>query len=176
LRSIDRDGASVPALAEVVTDDNESVRGWAIDLLARFGEKSKVAMPKLLVAAVKDSNANNRQRALAALRAIKPEPKNIVPMLKEALKDNDRNARVDAIHFVNALGPQAKDTVTELITALQRSQDDGERGLIVDTLGRMGPAAKPAVPALTEALNSWAGGNKSGMGQQILRALQAINK
>ena len=176
LRSIDRDGASVPALAELVTDDDESVRSWAIDLLARFGEKSKVAIPKLLVAAVKDSNANIRQRALAALRDIKPEPKTIVPTLKEALKDNNRNARVDAIHFVNALGPQAKDTVPELITALQRSEDDGERGLIVDTLGRMGPAAKPAVPALTEALNSWGGGSKSGMGQQILRALQAINK
>jgi RNA polymerase sigma factor (sigma-70 family) len=176
LRQIDREGTSVPALAEVVTDDDESVRFWVIDLLARFEAKAKVAMPKLVVAAVKDDNANNRQRALAALRAIKPEPKTIVPTLREALRDKNRNPRVEAIHFVNDLGPKAKETVMDLVAALKHSEDDGERALIVSTLGNMGPAAKAAVPALTEALNTIPGGSGSAMGSNVLKALHEINK
>jgi RNA polymerase sigma factor (sigma-70 family) len=177
LLSID-DGTSVTALADLMKDNDVSVRFHALEALSQFGPKAKAATPKLLEAVVKDAAPRCRRQALAALKFVKPDAKTVVPTLREALRDEDPDLRLNAISFLGELGPEAKEAVPDLIAALKKVKDDkdrSERLRIIDVLGNMGPAAKEAIPVLTEMM-SRIGSNDPHTRNRAVDALAKISK
>jgi hypothetical protein len=63
----------------------------------------------------------------------------------EALRSHEINIRRDAARALGEIGPGAKDAVPELVKALE---DDDMDLIAVWTLGRIGPTAIAAAPAI----------------------------
>jgi HEAT repeat protein len=108
-----------------------------------MGARAKSAVPNLFEA-LKDPQLY--EASMKALEKIGFDSKDAIPALIEALKYEDLRAYA-ADRLLN-IGPEA---VPELIRALE-----GEYGPIREyaawILGKMGPEAEAAIPALTEAL------------------------
>lgn len=107
-----------------------------------------------------------------ALAADRPVPKYKgkplaywVERLQKAPTDAEQ---FEAAEAVIAFGPDAAPAVPELLTLLD-DRSKTYRGMIVDTLYRLGPAAKDAVPALTKRLQE-----KKGNSEDLIRILCAI--
>jgi RNA polymerase sigma factor (sigma-70 family) len=178
LRTIDREGISAPAVAAVISDPSPIVRRWAIEVLSSFGPKAAAAIPQLLAASTKDDDADSRRLALGALCAIKASAKTILPALKQALKDKDPQVREQAIFILGSLGTNAEEAVPDLVAALKTTEQGKvtERVFIARALGDIGPPAKGAIQALTEALKPAQTNGQSGLVNAITEALGKINK
>ena len=99
-----------------------------------------------------------------------------MPALKSALKDSAMNVRRAAIEAISELGAAAKDAVSDLMAAWKKTDNWDERMSIAMALGKIGPPAKAAVPALTEALKALEGSPATQLSTEIIRALEKINK
>ncbi len=122
--------------------------------------------------ALKDRNVHVRAGAAYHLRAFGPDVRFVVPALVQAL-NNPTGAR-EAVHALGELGPAAADAIPYLVEYCQRNPYDataadalvkmgpeavpavidslrrpGEhQDQMIQVLGRMGPAAKDAIPVL----------------------------
>jgi RNA polymerase sigma factor (sigma-70 family) len=169
LYSIDLDG-NVSVFADAVADDAVEIRNFTLNLMRSHGAIAKVAMPRLLIVAVKDSEPNIRNMALDILLGLKPDTKTAVPTLREVLKDKSQGIRQTAVRALANLGPEAKEAVPDLVAALKNTQDYGEREQIIYALGSIGPEAKAAIPALLEIAVH------PNLGHTVLETLKKINK
>ena len=127
----DAERAKVAALAAEVADKNPAVRFRAIDGLAKLGPRSQAAVPAL-EKSLKDPSAKLRYAAAVALAGIDEEAavKYALPVLVEALK------------------------YREVFPGDEDPEDVGYRVRrpAAAALGRLGPPAATALPALNEAL------------------------
>jgi HEAT repeat protein len=99
----------------------------------------------LLMRALKDHEGSVRKAATLALGNLGAAAKPAVPLLFELLGDaEDRDAARGALRQIDTVGPEA---VPTLIKALE-SDDRSRRFFAVFFLGKLGPAAKDALPAL----------------------------
>jgi HEAT repeat protein len=141
--------AAVPALADILKDSHPDRRLWAVVALAGGGGK---AVP-LLGSALKDPDRDIRFRAAQYLGLIGD-------------KGNGPSARI-VVNFdvggppfngkvVAISGADAREAVSFLRDALN-DRDSGVRVAVTEALGRIGPEARLAVPAL---LRLWE--NKDG--------------
>jgi HEAT repeat protein len=172
--------AALSALVKDATE-NRDARCYAAFALGNIGHVGKDAVPAL-INALKDQDANVRWSAAAALGKIGPAAEDAVPALSDALKDQNGSVRSSAAAALGTIGPAAKDTVLalndavndkytnatgaldailrstsvpELVTFLRGREYAGCRHLraeAAEALGRIGPAARAAVPALIDAL------------------------
>ena len=69
------------------------------------------------------------------------------------LNSPDGLVRCQAIRALGAIGPSVHDLVPRLVTILREDPNWGPRGEAALALSKMGAAAEPAIPALTDALN-----------------------
>jgi len=77
----------------------------------------------------------------------------ILPVLGDLLHSQNDRLRWNAAVFLNEWGPdEAKKTVPVLIQALLRHSSRRFRAKAAVLLGQLGPEAKEAIPALTQAL------------------------
>jgi HEAT repeat protein len=164
--------AAVPALIRrLQEDDDPHVRSPSAYALGRIGPAAKAALPAL-TKALRDSDGHVRINAADALRRIDNSSAG-VPALIEVCKDPGPSNRCTAAMVLGDFGPAAKDAVPALLELLKDSDPyipsyaafalwqvaKHERAIpaLIDTgpasefLGRIGPEAKAAVPALIRA-------------------------
>lgn len=131
---------------------------WRIDRRARQavpvlvevlkGGRSSAAAPAGVEAA-----PSVRAQAAEALGVIGAEAREAIPALREASQDQDRDLRVAAAASLWCLEGDAAAVPPVLLAALR-----GEDGLVpqmaVEALGRLGPRARAAVPAIRDLLDN----------------------
>lgn len=171
--------AAVPTVARQLEDRNQRVRISAATALSRFGAEAKSVVPQL-IEALKDCDAFVAPAAASALGHIGPEAKAAVPALVLALKSEEPATRSCSAFALGRIGPDAKAAVPALEEALKdtdtsvgysaaealanlsavspliealKNGTSRERHFAAFGLGCIGPGAKAAVPALTDALN-----------------------
>jgi HEAT repeat protein len=136
---------AVPALAALLKDPSPKVRAYTALTLGEIGAPAKPAVPALVLL-VADSDKTVRLQALGALARIKPGPRVTVPLFLKLLKESDPAARQ---HALNALADAGEKAVPFLLVAMKHEKATYWCCLV---LRQIGPAAKDAVPALTELI------------------------
>ena len=101
-----------------------------------------------LVAALQDADV--RIPAMRALRAIGPLAVEAVPALRNQLQHTDPFVRMHALLTLDAVGPEAIDVIIEGLS----DPFPAVTGLAAHMLGRRGPQAVSALPALEQTLQS----------------------
>src|SRR5437660_43737 len=79
-----------------------------------------------------------------------PDPKALAPVLTKALKDDDKGVRVTTVYALEGVASQ-EGIVTTLAGALKDAEKD-VRIAAAAVIGRLGPDAKAALPAVKGAL------------------------
>jgi HEAT repeat protein len=128
---------AVPALTDLLADKDKDLRNRAIMSLGGIGPKAAPAVGKL-IALLNDKDS--LRSVLSALGQIGPDAAPAVPKLMEMLKGDSRSPAMSALGGIKA---------AEALPAMIEALDDREmRYSAIQALGRMGPAAKPALEKL----------------------------
>jgi len=136
--AVDKGGPhATGALIGVMTGATPDTRYYAIWGLGRLGPNAKAALPLVLGAALRDTNADVRRKSVWALGQIRPEAAMGVPVLVAVFQDRDVDVREAA---ADALGVYGKAAVPEL-TATLKGKEREPRRLALRALARVGPAA-----------------------------------
>lgn len=133
-------------LIDILRHESDRVRSSAVRVLGEMGPKASAAVPAL-IEALQDKSDAVRGRAIVALGAVGPAAKDAGPLLKEALKAESATVRINAAESLWKIEGDAQAAVPVLIEILQSTEY--ERASAAQILGRIGPAGKDAVPALT---------------------------
>lgn len=126
-------------------------RAEAVDALGALATKNpKLAQP-LLEALKNDRSDDVQAHASEALGKLGPE---VLPGLIEIAKDkSDTGRRIYAMEAIGDMGSKAEPAVPVLVANL-REKAPGPLAVAAVQLGRIGPGAKSALPALVEALGA----------------------
>jgi HEAT repeat protein len=137
---------AVEPLTDLLKDRSAKIRAHAAAALGEIGPAAKPAVAAL-AELLKDTDSTVRRQAVKAVMKIHPGPQVMVPLCVKLLEDPDPGVRVRVLNAIADAGPRA---VPGLIKALKNDKVAYWACLV---LREMGPAAKDAVPALTEKLN-----------------------
>jgi HEAT repeat protein len=173
LASLGENGKDVlPVLLEVIQTKNHLSRIRALEALAGLGAPSEATLTALLRALWDEGSA--RVKAAEVLGRLGPKAKVAVPALKELLKTSDPDSRLQAATALWKIEHRADESALALSGVLKNSATSAQRNTLVlpgrfgmssgvapppcqqaaEALGQMGSAARPAVPALTEAMKA----------------------
>ena len=144
---------TTPVLKKMLSDNAWRVRRQAAIELIQMKAEVPAAIPVLREAS-KDPVIIARLTALAVLGGVvePPERKAIAAMAAEFIGEGSYDVRVQAIRTLSALGPES---VPHLVGVLTKSPA-AERSVqmaAVQALGRIGPDAKAALPALQQVMS-----------------------
>jgi HEAT repeat protein len=147
------DVGAVSVLAQALKDPDKDVRRNAVRPLRRVvtrgGSSGDPAATKAVVAALadalKDPDAGVRRAAASSLGALGPVAVDAIPGLAATTMDSDLSVRNATIEALGRMGSPA--AVPVLVRALK---DPQTASLAVRALGKMGPTARGAIPALRE--------------------------
>ena len=146
LGSRGRKAATVASLVEMLQDASPNVRAHAAHALGVIGSPATSAVPAL-ANLLKDADETVRRQAIRAIMTIHPGPKVTVPLAVKLLEeDADPGVRMRVLTAISEVGAKA---VPGLIEALKNDKAAYWACLVLRDIG---PAAKDAVPALTEKL------------------------
>jgi HEAT repeat protein len=165
----------LPALLERLKDEDSRVRNAAMANVGNLGPAARAAVPALIDIFDNDTPPL-RVSALQALTLIKPEAKDILPALTRAVQEPKRGVEIHAVLALAELGPAAAGAVPVLTAALVRhlrERDLNGAQEILNALGRMGPAAREALPLLRQLDSQFRG---TGLQPALRNALQGIEK
>lgn len=128
----------------------------AVSALAALGPAGKAGVPGL-IKLLGDAKAPSELRvgAIDALARI-GDPA-AVPALLARVSDPDPEVRRLAVRSLGAFSPPSPETVTRLSEILQKDRDGVMKIRALQALARLGPAAKPALPAVTPLAGGSAG-------------------
>lgn len=175
--------------------DPQAVRKAIIPMLRLVQPEPKEYLPVLLEVLKKDKEPTVRLTVAQALGQLGVRAKDAAPALQEAFKnalqeaqktplppnvtDTDASGlRKGLLTALGQLEAEPKARVTLWSEALKKDREPSVRAALATSLGQLGPAAKPAVPALLEAqkqsLAAVATVDASGMRKAILEALARI--
>jgi HEAT repeat protein len=136
--------------------------------MAKLNPENKDLMQsavKRLAEGLKDDEPRHREAAVRALVDLEPDPEIARPIIKEVMDDLSPEARDAVFDVVAAFGDKM---VPRLIDGLENDKQSRARAAAI--LGRIGPAAKAAVPALCACLSD----DSSETRNEVLFALGAI--
>jgi HEAT repeat protein len=159
--------ADVTKLVADLKSPDSDVRRTAAKGLGEMGPEAKSAAAALISALKNDKDLFVRRFAAQALGEVEADPKSAVPALAAVLKEDDKKELVEAA--ITALGKMGESAVPPLIDALKNKaaapkKDKPKKGpaptdatalvrtKAAEALGTIGPKAKAAVPALSDAL------------------------
>jgi HEAT repeat protein len=172
---------AVPALVAAASNADSQMRAQAIWVLGQIGKAAEASVPVLL-AALNDEDRYVRQYAVMALGDVRPQDASVLVALRGRLKDSDAGVRLSTIKALGQGGADARSASDELLElstkepnlrlpvaeALIRMaaadlavrplvSELGDRSSNLRTraamlLGELGDPAKPAIPALRQAL------------------------
>jgi HEAT repeat protein len=170
-------GNVVPALITALADSKKEVRGQAVMALGWISPPARQAAPAL-IAALKDEDAMVATKACQALSIIGDAQ--AAPALLAVFQGDRPEVAAEAGRALWRLGPKADSVVPALLSLAQgplaqaaparellasfgprivgelvkalHADEATQREAAADVLGRIGPPARPAVPALLAAL------------------------
>ena len=125
-------------------------RAGAAMSLALIGAEARESGPVILDLAKTERDPQVRVALLGALQKIGVKPGEAVPLLVAGIQDDNepvRHAAINALVLLRA----GRDLSLTALTILLKDENATTRQRAARVLGRMGPAAAPAVPALIEA-------------------------
>jgi HEAT repeat protein len=161
---IDLQGAeTIPLVAPLLQRPDLPSRVHGLAIIARFKSKAKDAVPSLIIA-LKDEDELVREETARALGEIGPDAAPAVGGLIEALSEKDKDP-----------GPAFPGSPTRWISKPPANA-------AAEALGKLGPAAKAAIPALVAAeenyhsLSALARIDPNVFIPKIVKALQSSNK
>jgi HEAT repeat protein len=162
----------IPSKAEKLIRDNAksddkvlaTTSLWALARVHPDDKELRRDAAQRLIEGLKDADPLARVAAARALAALPPAPEITMPLWEKAFKDADDRVIVHALDAMAALGPAA---VPRLIEGLKNEK---AREHVAYVLGRIGPAAAPAVPALTSLISD----PDERVAQEAILALAAI--
>jgi HEAT repeat protein len=144
---------TIPALAQVLSDPYRNIRHAAVRALGHIAPDKSAAVAQRIAALVADTDRDVSLAAIATLEAIGPAAKESLPMLIEAIRQGGPDVRVAAMNALPRIGLQhATAAIPAAIDALEACRDARVRRAAAELLGRFGPAARQAVPALRNRL------------------------
>jgi HEAT repeat protein len=147
----------VPVFQEALHHPNPALRTAAAQALAGIGPAAKDATRDLDKALAGERDGDVRLALGEALWFVDGQADPLLTVLGEALRDPDpdrRGAAADLVGQVgDKLGPGAADLVDGLVKALRGDGPALVRARAAQALGRLGPEARAAAPALGEALD-----------------------
>jgi hypothetical protein len=152
---------SLPILLEFTKSDKSTVRIYSARALWKVSGQVEPALT-VLEAGIQDNSAKFRWAALVFLGKMGTNALRAVPLLVEASKDADKEVGSLAIQALAEIG--GADTVPVLIEHL-RSDDASIRASAATALGKLGPKAKTAIPALNQILTDSALADPAIMGR-----------
>jgi HEAT repeat protein len=144
----------VPVLTNALQDPSSDTRERAVSALGQFGRDAEVAVPALLDFLNAPQNSNSMWFAITALKHVDPAAA-AGEMLRWATNANFQ-LRLFAIVNLGDIHVEPDRAVPLLINSLHDPIPHIPPNAVV-ALGRFGPEAKLAVPALVEFLNTYTG-------------------
>jgi hypothetical protein len=143
---------------------------WLIKTVAE--DVKREAVPEL-VEMLHDPNPTARVVAARTLRQMGPDALEATPeLVGTATHDPDARARFHAALALVDIGSDAQHSVPVLVDAFKNNQLSGEaKSQVLEALGKLGPRAKDAVPALIDVLR----GSDPRRNSQALDALKKID-
>jgi predicted Zn finger-like uncharacterized protein len=142
---------AVPALIAALEDKDAEVRGSAAVTLGIIGPDARAAVPGL-TQALKTGDPEFKAEAAFALGHIGPAAKAAAPALADALKDRDATVRRFAAEALYQVDPQRVAEVVDTLIGVLADRSANNRVYAAKDLGGMREKARPAVPALNDAL------------------------
>lgn len=147
---------AVPALQKALHDADPDVRMAASESLGRLGHKNASDRTAMLEESASGSDKSLKGRAIRELGQIGPSAKSANAILRAALDDPEPGIRLDAANSLWRTDRDAEHVVPVLAELLEVPTEYRYRVNVPATaayyLGKMGPAAEAAVPALINAL------------------------
>lgn len=143
---------AVPALIRALEDQNLFVRWSASRTLSKVGPKNAAPAVPALARLLEDPDYDVCLATAVTLERLGPLSAGALPELRRVILSGDEDLRVATIRTVEAIGPEAKSAIPTLITALLKDPEFRVRQLAADAIGKFGPTASEAIPALQQAL------------------------
>ncbi len=160
-----KDEKYVDALIKGLGDEYYRARRACPDGLGRIGPAAAKAVPALIKGLSDTDEPNTRFASAWALGRVGPTAVKAMPALVKALGDSDRRAKWLAAKSLEILG---KESPAPLLEGLEDQNSKTRFGCAV-VLGRLGKAAKGAIPALVVL-------SRDGDAQARMGALLALGK
>jgi HEAT repeat protein len=162
----------VAALSQALTDKVPEVRSCAVDALGQTGAAARRAIPAL-IRALRDKDFMISESAAGALGRLGPCARQALPALIKQVKHKG-GWKVGAWGAIRALGqiaPHSKAAMRVLIKVIKadRAKFGIHQAFAAQVLGKMGPAARKAVPALIRLLLAFDGGITSAAEKALPR-------
>jgi HEAT repeat protein len=151
LRSLGRKAAEAASpLAALLKDSQQRVRFSAASALLQITPKD--ARPiEVLTTGLSDADATTRRDAALAAGLAGSAAAPLAEKLADLLKDKNQSVKNTALQAISTLGPAAAKAAGSVTPLL----DDPELTIdAADALGRIGPAARPALKRLAQMLSS----------------------
>jgi HEAT repeat protein len=126
--------------------------------IAKLGSNAWNAVPALTEIYQQDISESSQSSAAYALGELGPAASMAVPALLRGVDDTNSMVRYTALHTLGKIHAQPESVVPVLIQCLLRNDQRYRQGALLDregatlALGKFGPDAAKAVPALTLAL------------------------
>lgn len=133
---------AVPALIQVLTNNDPDVRAEIIEILGSIGAEAKEAVPTIIMALRNDYSDKVRVYATLAIGSIRSLSEQAVPALLNCLNDDKQLVRVSAARALGQFGRDAIDALPALTRAIETD----------DSLLRT--EALKAVRLINEAINA----------------------
>lgn len=150
LARIEPDKAVIDELAGFLKSQDRVTRWEMVEVLGGLGGKAKAAVPEVR-RLLDEADPTLRAQAVAALWLITQDA-TLLGELQKRLRSEDIHARRHAAALVGELaGADAGPAVGDLVRMIW---DDPADAGAIEALGRVGPAAKKAVPALTRLVRT----------------------
>ncbi len=148
---------AVPALRETLKTQDSSVIILVADALARIGGKARPAIPELLLA-FNRGDVHAKQKVAEVLAILKAKVPEAIPALTLVVSHVNFSVATSAVTLLQELKADTPAVVSALAARLNVNPNAYADSidlcrLIVQTLGKLGPKARPAVPGLVATLD-----------------------
>lgn len=132
---------AVGALMEVLKDPEPELRSQAAIALGKIGPAAKKAVPAL-TETLKNNDKSLRINAITALEGLGVEAKAAIPELMKLLRNGDKDVQFAACSALGAIGPDAKEAVPKMLALIEEKTQVTQ---VADALEKIGKVAVPAL-------------------------------
>jgi len=160
---------AVPELTAIAKGMEAKLKVEALFTIGAIGPKAAAAVPAV-VSALSESDPQTQQTAAYAAGKIGPAATAAVPALKKLTASNDDLVKMTAVWALLQIGPRTDELVKAALPLLSAGLSSQREMVRVDaamSLGQLGKAAAPALPALEKSLQDPSGNVRSAASAAI---------